>query len=158
MREFHSLDPIYDANSKVLILGSFPSVKSRELKFYYANPQNQFWKIMQELFATKIEDKKEFLLNNHIALWDVVKSCEIENSKDTSIKEVDVNDLDIILNKAKIKQIFTVGKKATELYQKYLLEKTGIKSIYLPSTSPLYSVMPINEKIEKYRIIQEYLN
>ena len=157
MRIVHPIPPIYDKDSKILILGSFPSVKSRENMFYYAHPQNQFWDIMSSIFKEDIIDKKEFLLRHHIALWDVIQSCEIKNSSDSSIKEIEVNDITMILKYSNIKVIFTTGKKAHSLYQKYIEPITHIKSIYLPSTSPLYASMTKEEKKKEYEIILSYL-
>ncbi|MCM1371073.1 MAG: DNA-deoxyinosine glycosylase [Clostridium sp.] len=154
----HPFKPIYNKNSKILILGSFPSVKSRENDFYYGNPNNQFWNILSDLFNEKIINKKEFLLKHNIALFDVIESCSIIGSNDSSIKDVEVNDLKPILKNSKIKYIFTTGKCATNLYKKYLEKETNIESIYLPSTSPLYVSMKYNEKKEAYKIILKYLN
>lgn len=153
----HPLKPIYNSESKILILGSFPSLKSREKMFYYAHPQNQFWKIMGDLFQEDILDKQEFLLNHHIALWDVIKSCKIKGSSDSSIKQVKTNNILSLIKQTNIKVIFTTGKKATSLYEKYIEPKTNIKCIYLPSTSPLYSKMSYLEKKKEYSIILSYL-
>ncbi|MCI9434488.1 MAG: DNA-deoxyinosine glycosylase [Bacilli bacterium] len=158
MKITHPLRPIYNEESKILILGSFPSVKSRENNFYYAHPQNQFWSIMCDLFNETITDKEKFLLDKHIALFDVIKSCDIKGSADQSIKNVKVNDIKTILNKTQIKYIFTTGKKATNLYIKYLEKQTGIKPFYLPSTSPLFSKMKYEEKLEEYKKILYYLD
>lgn len=158
MEIVHPLKPIYNAESKILILGSFPSVKSRENNFYYAHPQNQFWPILSDLFKENISDKEEFLLRHHIALFDVIKSCDIKGSSDQTIKNVKVNDIKSIIDKTQIKYIFTTGKKATNLYIKYLVKNTNIKPIYLPSTSPLFSKMKYEEKLEEYKKILYYLN
>ena len=154
----HPLKLIYNQDSKILILGSFPSVKSRENNFYYAHPQNQFWKILSDLFNENITDKKEFLLKNNIALFDVIKSCEIEGSADQTIKNVKVNDIKKIVDNSNIKYIFTTGRKATNLYNKYIEKTTNIKTIYLPSTSPLFSKMKYEEKLEEYKKILYYLS
>ena len=154
----HNLEPIFNEDSKVLILGSFPSVKSRENNFYYAHPQNQFFKILEVIFNEKINDKKEFLLNHHIALWDVIKSCEIKGSSDSSIKNVKVNNVKYLIDNSNIKVIFTTGKKSYNLYNKYLFDKIHINAIYLPSTSPINKSMSIEEKINKYKIILKYVN
>ncbi len=154
----HQIPPVFNKNSKILILGSFPSVKSREDNFYYAHPQNQFWKIMSDLFSEDIIDKKEFLLRHNIALWDVIASCEIVGSSDSSIKNVIVNDISFIVNNSNIKYIFTTGKKAYNLYNKYLEESVGIKAIYLPSTSPTYKLMTYEEKLKNYGQIKKFLN
>lgn len=115
----HPIEPIYDKASKILILGSFPSVKSREEGFFYGHPQNRFWKVLSKVFETEIpltiQEKKAFLHNNHIAVWDVIQSCDIKGSSDSSIKNVIPNDLSQILDYANIKQIFVNGKKAEQL-------------------------------------------
>lgn len=136
----HTFDPIVDHQSKILILGSMPSPKSRENGFYYGHPQNRFWKVIADIFNEEIpntnELKKEFLHRHHIALWDVLKSCEIKGADDNSIKNPVPNDFTEILNQAPIKVIFTTGKKATDLYMKYCYPSTQIPTIGLPSTSP----------------------
>lgn len=136
----HEFGPVYDVNSKILILGSFPSVKSREIQFYYGHPQNRFWKVLAHILKTEvpqtIEEKKTMLLENHIALWDVIESCSIVGSSDTSIKDVVVNDFTEILEKSQIQNIYVNGTKAYELYHKYAEKQTGLKAVKLPSTSP----------------------
>ena len=136
----HTFEPIYDENSRILILGSFPSVKSRENQFYYGHPQNRFWKVIAHVTGNKmpetIEEKKVMLIENGIAIWDVIHSCSIMGSSDTSIKDVVVNDFTEILSKSKITKIYVNGTKAYELYHKYAEKKTGMKAIKLPSTSP----------------------
>ena len=110
----HPIPPVFDENSEILILGSFPSVKSREQGFFYGHPQNRFWKVTAAVFGEEvpvsIEEKREFLLRNHIALWDVIESCEIEGSADSSIKNVKVNDLSKILKNSRISLLFVNGK------------------------------------------------
>lgn len=119
----HAFEPVYDENSKVLILGSFPSVKSREQNFYYGHPRNRFWKVISSLteteLPTNIEEKKEMLLKNNIAIWDVIKSCVIKGSSDSSIKNVVVNDIDEVVKNSKIDRIFANGDKSFKLYKKY---------------------------------------
>lgn len=154
----HNIDPVYDKNSKILILGSFPSVKSRSEGFYYSHPKNQFWNILSDIFNEKITDKKVFLIKHNIALWDVVKECTIVGSKDSTIKNVVVNDVLSLVINTNVKYIITTGKKAYELYNKYLYDKVGITAIYLPSTSPLYACINYNDKLEKYLIIKRLLN
>ncbi len=157
----HTLKPIYDKNSKVLILGSIPSTKSREVGFYYGHPRNKFWTTLKTIYKTEnldtIQDKIKFLKENHIALFDVIKSCEINSSSDSSIKNVVVNDLTPLLENSQIKAIFTTGSKAYNLYQKYLYKETNIKAIPLPSTSPANAKKGIEEiLIKSYSIIKEY--
>lgn len=156
----HTLKPIYDKNSKVLILGSIPSIKSRKVGFYYAHPQNKFWKILAKIYNENIPNNKKekitFLKKHNIALFDVLKSCDIKSSSDSSIKNPIPNDLTPILNKTNIKTIFTSGKKAYNLYQKYCYPKTKINAIYLPSTSPANCPKGIEEKlIQTYSKIKE---
>lgn len=163
MKVFHTLEPIYDENSKVLILGSMPSVKSRELGFYYAHPKNRFWTTLESVYSEKIginiEDKINFLIKHNIALFDVLKSCEINSSSDSSIKNPIPNDLSDILNNSEISMIFTTGKKAYDLYNKYLKDKTEIDAILLPSTSPANCPKGIEEKLIKtYSEIKKYTN
>ena len=139
-RQVHPIEPVYDADSEILILGSFPSVKSRETGFFYGHPQNRFWKVTAAVFGAEppvtIEEKKKFLLRHKIAVWDVIHSCEITGSSDSSIKNVVVNDLSLILKQAKIRQIYVNGKKAFALYNRYMKAQTGRDAICLPSTSP----------------------
>ncbi len=163
MKVKHELPPIYNEHSEVLILGSLPSVKSREEKFYYAHPKNRFWKTLSAIFEEEIgntiEEKKEFLYRNHIALFDVIKSCEIENSSDTSIKNVVPNNLKTIIKQSQIKFIFTTGRKAYDLYQKYCFPKTKIEAIYLPSTSPANCPKNIETTlVDSYQQIKEKIN
>jgi len=136
----HSFEPVYNEHSRILILGTLPSVKSREVQFYYGHPQNRFWKVIaaicDETVPQTIEEKKSLLLRNRIAVWDVIHSCNILGSSDSSIQDVVVNDFTEILNKAPIESIFANGTKAYELYQKYALHQTGREIIKLPSTSP----------------------
>lgn len=137
----HTINPIYNEKSNILILGTFPSVKSRENKFFYSHPQNRFWKIIAYMTNTSpvpstIDEKKNMLLNNKIALFDVIKSCDITGSSDTSIKNVEPWDLSIILDACNIKKIYANGNKAYELYMKYCYNNLKRSIIKLPSTSP----------------------
>lgn len=154
MKVIHNLEPIYDEESKVLILGSIPSVKSREEQFYYMHPSNRFWQVLEMVFDEKIVDKKSFLKKYHIALWDVIKECDIKASSDSSIKNVKVNDINKILKVAKIEKIITTGSKANQLYQKYLYPKTKIKNIALPSTSSANAKMSLDDLVKSYQIIK----
>ena len=155
----HPIEPIYNQKSKILILGSFPSVKSREEGFFYGHPQNRFWKVLAAIFNENIpqtiQEKKEFLLNNKVAVWDVIHSCEITGSSDSSIKNVEVNDLTRILNTADIKQIFVNGKKAYSLYNKYMKQIVMKEAICLPSTSPANAAWNIDRLVEAWKIINE---
>lgn len=157
MRVYHELAPVFDEQSKVLILGSLPSVKSREFHFYYMHPQNRFWKVLEGVFQEKIEDKKEFCLRHHLALWDTISSCEIQGSSDSSITSIKVQDLSIILNKAEIKAIITTGKKAHEIYQKYLYPLYKINDIPLPSTSSANASYSLERLMKEYQVILKYL-
>ncbi len=151
----HNIYPFFNKNSEILILGSLPSIKSRKEGFYYAHPQNKFWKVLSSIFKedipVSIEDKKIFLNKHHIALWDVVKSCTIIGSSDSSIRNVTANDISSIIKKSKITKIYTTGKKAYHLYYKYLFKETGIEAIYLPSTSPANASISYEKLIKIYK-------
>lgn len=153
MREKHTLEPIYDENSKVLLLGSFPSIKSREKMMYYSHPQNRFWKVLTILFNEEIVDKKEFVLKHNIALWDVIESCEIEGSSDSSIKNIKVNDIKNIVDNTKVVNIFVLGKKAMELYNKYILPDLGIEATLLSSTSPANATKSLENLVDEFSVI-----
>lgn len=157
----HPFPPLYDKDSKILILGSFPSVKSREQMFFYGHPQNRFWKVISSVLGaetpTTIEEKRKFLLSNHIALWDVIASCDITGSPDSSIKNVVANDLTEILNNADIKQIFVNGKTAEKYYNKYIRDIINRNAICLPSTSPANAGWSIDNLIVNWGIIKNYI-
>jgi len=150
----HPFPPLYDKRSKVLILGSFPSVKSRENNFFYGHPQNRFWKVISavlgEKFPENIEEKKHLLLSHNIALWDSIASCDIKGSSDASISNVVPNDLSEIFDNADIAAIFCNGKKAFELYRKYIEPVNGIKATSLPSTSPANAACSLDKLIALY--------
>ncbi len=162
-REFqsHTFEPIFDGNSKILILGTFPSVKSRENNFYYGHPQNRFWSVLAEILKTEtprsIPEKRQMLIENKIAIWDVVGSCEISNSSDVSIKNAQPNDIGIILGNANIKTIYANGKTAEKLYNKYLLRQTGKEIFALPSTSPANAAFSKEKLVDAWKIIKEDL-
>ena len=151
----HTFLPVYDENSELLILGSFPSVKSREQGFYYGNPQNRFWKVLAAVCGSEvpqtIEEKKAMLLDNHIAVWDVIDSCDIIGSSDSSIKNVVPADIAGMLPKTKITQIFANGKTAGSLYKKFSEESTGLPPVVLPSTSPANAACSLDKLIEVWR-------
>lgn len=155
-RVIHPFQPVYDIHSRVLILGSFPSVVSRKLNFYYANAHNRFWPVMSDLFHEEITDRKEFCHRHHIALWDVIHSCRITGSSDTSIKDVQVNDIASLIAGTEISCIFTTGKKASSLYQKYI--HLPVEQIGLPSTSSANAAMRQKDLVQAYAVILEKLN
>lgn len=154
----HPFPPLYDANSEILILGSFPSVKSREQQFFYGHPQNRFWRVTAAVFGAEIpqtiEEKRAFLLQNHIALWDVIASCEITGSSDSSIRNVTPNDLSPILAAAHIRQIFVNGGTAAKYYEKYQKPRLGRNAVRLPSTSPANAAWSIARLTEAWQIIR----
>ena len=154
MKVTHELEPFYNDDSKILILDSIPSIKSRELGFYYMHPSNRFWQVLEKVFNEKIVDKKAFLMKHQIALWDVIKECDIKSSSDSTIKNVIVNDINELLNKTKINKIFTTGSKADILYQKHLFPQTKIKNIALPSTSSANAKMKLEDLVEKYQVLK----
>ena len=156
----HELEPIFDKNSQVLILGSLPSVKSREIGFYYGHKQNRFWKVLADVFnedLSTIKKRIEFLKKYHIALWDVIAECEIKGSSDSTIKNVKANDLNIILRKAPVKTIFVTGKTAEKLYNKYIFPEFKIPCIYLPSTSPANQVVKYEILKKEYSKIKDVI-
>ena len=154
---YHPIEPVYDSQSRILILGSFPSVKSREAMFFYGHPQNRFWKVTAAVFGCPVpqtvDEKRAFLLANGIAVWDVIASCEIEGSSDSSIRNVTPNDLSRILNAAPVEQIFVNGKTALKYYEKYLRPVTGREAICLPSTSPANAAWNLEKLTEAWSII-----
>lgn len=150
----HPIEPVYDKNSRILILGSFPSVKSREEGFFYGHPQNRFWKVLANVYKEEVpvslQEKKLFLLKNHIALWDVIHSCDIHGSSDSSIKNVVPNDLSQIFDCAEIKQIYVNGKKAEQLYKRYLFPKIQREVTCMPSTSPANAAWNLEMLIKEW--------
>ena len=155
----HPFPPLYDKNSKILILGSFPSVKSREQNFFYGHPQNRFWKVvatvLEKEIPTTIEEKRAFLLSSNIALWDVIASCEITGSSDSSIKNVVANDLTEILETANIKKIFVNGKTAEKYYNRYIKNRIGREAVCLPSTSPANAMWNVESLVEEWEKIKK---
>ncbi|MCR4837574.1 MAG: DNA-deoxyinosine glycosylase [Eubacterium sp.] len=156
----HPFPPLYDENSEVLILGSFPSVKSRETHFFYGHPQNRFWKVIANIFhetiPVSIDEKKELILRNHLALWDVILECEITGSSDASIKNAKANDIRSILKASSIQKIIVNGKTAEKLYIKYIEPVTGMRAVALPSTSPANAAWSIERLREAWA--KEILN
>ena len=158
-RAYHLIEPVYNKDSKILILGSFPSVKSREAMFFYHHPQNRFWKVLAGLFGEDtpetIPERKQFLLEHNIALWDVIASCEITGSSDSSIRNVEVNDLDGILKKTDIRHIYTNGGLADKLYHRCFDERISLPVTKLPSTSPANAAYSLQRLLECWRVIRE---
>lgn len=157
----HPIPPFWDADSHILILGSFPSVKSRETAFFYGHPQNRFWRVCAAVLGKEVPvsivDKKMFLRDAHIALWDVIASCEIEGSSDASIKNAVANDIRPILDGAPITQVFVNGKAAAHLYEKHIFPKTNKTAILLPSTSPANASWSIEKLTDAWGIIKKYV-
>ena len=155
----HPIEPLYSKDSKILILGSFPSQKSREQMFFYGHPQNRFWRVLSAVFECDtpetVDEKREFILSHKIALWDVIASCEIEGSADSSIKNVVPNDFTEILNTADINQIFVNGKTAEKFYNKYIKNTLGREAVCLPSTSPANAAWSVEKLVSAWKIILE---
>lgn len=151
----HEFEPVYNEESKVLILGTFPSVKSREQGFYYGHPQNRFWKLLAQIcqcpVPESIEAKKKMLLDNHIAIWDVIASCKIVGSSDSSIKDVVPTDLSRVLEAAPIERIYANGATAAKLYEKYQKDRTSREIIKLPSTSPANAAWNMERLYEAWK-------
>lgn len=155
----HSFGPVFDENSRILVLGSMPSVKSREQQFYYGHPKNRFWQVLAAVFEENlpetIEEKKLLLLRNGVALWDVIASCDMIGSSDSSIKNVKENDMSVILNHAHVREIFLNGSKAYELFQKYCSNycegKGKPRVIKLPSTSPANAAWSLEKLVNVWR-------
>lgn len=157
----HPIQPVYDPDSKVLILGSMPSPKSRETGFFYGHPQNRFWRVMtmllNEEYPESIQDKQKLLHQNHIALWDVLASCEIDGADDNSIRKPVPNPVEQIIAGSKIEAVFTTGKKAFTLYQKLCFPITLWEAVSLPSPSPANCRIPFDELCRAYQIILPFL-
>lgn len=153
----HEFDPIFNKQSRILILGTFPSVKSREQKFYYGHPQNRFWKVLsiltKEPLPNTIQEKKALLLSHGIALWDVIYSCDIVGSSDTTIKNVVPADIPYLLENSSIETIYGNGTKACQLYDRYLLSKTGMPIYKLPSTSPANASYSLEKLIASWSVL-----
>ena len=151
----HPIPPLYNEESEILILGSFPSVKSREQQFFYGHKQNRFWKVMAALWQWPVPEKKALLYANHAAVWDVIGSCNITGSSDASIRDVVPNDLSEILEHAPIRHIYANGGKAYELYEKYIYPVTGRSAVKLPSTSPANAAFSLERLVQEWKVIQE---
>lgn len=151
----HEFLPVWNEKSEILILGSFPSVRSREQGFFYGHPRNRFWKVIAAATGQKepvtIEEKKEMLLTQHIAIWDVIASCRIRGSSDSSIRDVEANDISMILEGSGVSRIFANGKTAERLYNKYIYPKSGVPVTALPSTSPANAAWSLERLTAEYR-------
>ncbi len=154
----HTFEPVFDKNCKVLILGTFPSVKSREQNFYYGHPQNRFWRVLAAVFGcalpATVPEKKNMLLREHVAVWDVIKSCDITGSSDASIRNVQVNEIGRILAAAPNIGIFANGAKAHELYRKYMEATAGRPAVRLPSTSPANAACGFEKLVSAWQAVR----
>ena len=157
----HEFDAFFDKDSRVLILGTIPSPKSREQGFYYGHPQNRVWKVLADVlgeeFPQTVEERKVFLKRNHIALWDVLESCEIKGASDVSIRNARPNDMNRILQAADIRAIFATGAKAAQLYKKLCFPECGVEAVRLPSTSPANCGCSYEKLREAYSQICDYV-
>lgn len=157
----HPIPPTYDSSSRILILGSFPSVKSREEGYFYAHPQNRFWKLLSALFEEScpqsLDEKRDFLLRRHIALWDVIASCEISGSADSSIAKAEPNDIRRLLAETEIRAVYVNGRTADRLYRKYIEPMTSLPAHYLPSTSPANAAWKLQDLLASWNCILEHL-
>lgn len=153
----HGFEPVFDENSRVLILGSLPSVKSRENGFYYGHPQNRFWRVTAAVFGESVpqtvEEKRKMMLRNRAAIWDVVSECDITGSSDASIRNVIPTDIASLLKKTAIRSVFTNGGTADRIYRRYQLPLTGIEAVKLPSTSPANAAWQLDSLTEAWRVI-----
>ena len=153
----HPIPPLYDADCRVLILGSFPSVKSREAMFFYGHPQNRFWPLLARLFGepvpTTVGEKKSLALRRHIAMWDSIRSCTVTGSSDSSIRDVVPNDLSVILDNSRVERIFCNGALSYRMYMKYIYPVTGIEAVQLPSTSPANAAYSIDRLESEWSVI-----
>ncbi len=160
-RHTHEFEPVYDGRSKVLILGSFPSPKSRQQQFYYGHPQNRFWKVLAAVTETEIPEdipgRRAFLLAHHIALWDVIEACDIEGASDASIRNVQPTDLPRILEAADIARIYVNGQTAGKMFARYQTPVTGRSCTVLPSTSPANAAWRLPALIEAWSVMKQDL-
>ena len=157
----HSIEPVFDAESRVLILGTMPSPKSREVQFYYGHPQNRFWRVLAAVLGEEVPrsvpEKKAMLLRHRIALWDVLAECEITGASDSSIRNPVANDLSVILGHAPVQAVFTTGATAWKLYTRLQKPHTGIEAVRLPSTSPVNCAVKMEALTEAYKAILPWL-
>ena len=157
----HSIEPVFDTESRVLILGTMPSPKSREVQFYYGHPQNRFWRVLAAVLGEEVPqsvpEKKAMLLRHRIALWDVLAECEITGASDSSIRNPVANDLSVILDHAPVQAVFTTGATAWKLYTRLQKPHTGIEAVRLPSTSPANCAVKMEALTEAYKALLPWL-
>jgi len=157
----HDFEPIFNKDSRILMLGTMPSPKSREVGFYYGHPRNRFWKVVSDVCGESLPETKEekiaFALRNKIAVWDVLAGCEIKGAEDASIRNPVANDMNLILKNADIRAVFATGQKAAQLYKKYCKPQTGMEIITLPSTSPANCSVSYEKLFEAYEMILKYI-
>ncbi len=153
----HTIPPLYDSESRVLLLGSIPSPKSREVGFFYGHPQNRFWRVLAavlgEPLPQTIEEKRAMCLKHHVALWDTIARCDIAGASDTSIRNAVPNDIGKLVRESRISRIFATGGKSAELYRKLIEPQLHIPITQLPSTSPANAAWSLERLIEAYRVI-----
>ena len=151
---YHNIPPVFDKHSEILILGSFPSVKSREVQFFYGHSQNRFWKVIATIYdypvPSNIPSKKKLLLDNRIALWDVIGSCEINGSSDSSIRNAVPNDIAALVEKTGISRIFANGATSYNMYNRFCRDSVGIDAVKLPSTSPANAAYSIDRLVSEW--------
>jgi len=155
----HPFGPLYDTQCKVLILGSLPSLKSREQNFFYGHPRNRFWPLLAALFhetpPVSVQEKREMALRHHIALWDTIYSCEIIGSSDSSIRSVEPTDLCPIVEESGVRRIFCNGRTSWDYYRRYQEKELGMEAVLLPSTSPANAAWSMDRLIAAWSVIKE---
>lgn len=152
---YHNIPPVFDKHSEILILGSFPSVKSRETHFFYGHPMNRFWKVIATIYECPVPydtpSKKKLLLDNRIALWDVIGSCEINGSSDSSIRNAVPNDIAALVEKTGISRIFANGTTSYNMYNRFCRDSVGIDAVKLPSTSPANAAYSLDRLVSEWK-------
>ena len=153
----HTIPPLYDSHSRMLLLGSIPSPKSREIGFFYGHPQNRFWRVLAAVLGEpvpqSIEEKRAMCLKHHVALWDTIARCDIAGASDLSIRNAEPNDIGKLVRESEITRIFATGGKSAELYRKLIEPQLHIPITQLPSTSPANAAWSLDRLIEAYRVI-----